>query len=241
MWKVLFALQNLRFGLESINLVAVSFQNLFANFLWFLPRFSFLFSAPTPLKTPHDTAIKIAFICPLLNHLSCIKLHGSARFTHIFVHIYLFSSAFYFISVYSRYGETFFFYFNTYTNIYIYIYSVCAFYFHFPNGENGKQKRIHTQEKRKKKNRTEACLGNNNKRNLFYTRMQKTTASKPPPPSEPPWSFSLLLFVLSLPVATKNGRLHASTTFFPSSPAFSTAPIQSVRFAYSFTLLGLSL
>lgn len=81
---------------------------------------------------------------------------GSARFTHIFVYIYLFSSAFYFISVYSRYGETFFFYFNTYTNIYIYIYSVCAFYFHFPNGENGKQKRIHTQEKRKK--RTEPKL-----------------------------------------------------------------------------------
>lgn len=52
--------------------------------------------------------------------------------------------------------RNFFFYFNTYTNIYIYIYSVCAFYFHFPNGENGKQKRIHTQEKRKK--RTEPKL-----------------------------------------------------------------------------------
>jgi len=34
--------------------------------------FIFIFCPPTPLKTPHDTAIKIAFICPLLNHLSCI-------------------------------------------------------------------------------------------------------------------------------------------------------------------------
>lgn len=224
MWKVLFALQNLRFGLESINLVAVSFQNLFANFLWFLPRFSFLFSAPTPLKTPHDTAIKIAFICPLLNHLSCIKLHGSARFTHIFVHIYLFSSAFYFISVYSRYGETFFFYFNTYTNIYIYIYSVCAFYFHFPNGENGKQKRIHTQEKRKKKNRTEACLGNNNKRNLFYTRMQKTTASKPPPP----FGTTLKLFTFAICSVTSGGNKKwppaCQYNFFPFLPGIFHRP-----------------
>lgn len=204
MWKVLFALQNLRFGLESINLVAVSFQNLFANFLWFLPRFSFLFSAPTPPENatwhghkncvylPAFKSFKLHYMQPTASTHKCgptgkwekreiggarawksekfcrvvctnskcnCSSGGSARFTHIFVHIYLFSSAFYFISVYSRYGETFFFYFNTYTNIYIYIYSVCAFYFHFPNGENGKQKRIHTQEKRKKKEQNRSLFG----------------------------------------------------------------------------------
>lgn len=102
--------------------------------------------------------------------------HASLIFSCIFIY-----SALHFISFqFIRAMEKLFFLFQyIYKYIHIYIYSVCAFYFHFPNGENGKQKRIHTQEKRKKKNRTEACLGNNNKRNLFYTRMQKTTASNP--------------------------------------------------------------
>lgn len=113
---------------------------------------------------------------------------GSARFTHIFVYIYLFSSAFYFISVYSRYGETFFFYFNTYTNIYIYIYSVCAFYFHFPNGENGKQKRIHTQEKRKKKRTEPKLVWVITTKEIFFTLAcrKPRLRNPPPPPSEPP-------------------------------------------------------
>lgn len=76
MWKVLFALQNLRFGLESINLKLFSCGCIskFVCQFSLVPAtiFIFIFCPPTPLKTPHDTAIKIAFICPLLNHLSCI-------------------------------------------------------------------------------------------------------------------------------------------------------------------------
>lgn len=110
---------------------------------------------------------------------------GSARFTHIFVYIYLFSSAFYFISVYSRYGETFFF-ISIHIQIYTYIYIVFVPFTSISRTEKTESKSGYTHRKSvKKKNRTEACLGNNNKRNLFYTRMQKTTASNPPP-SEPP-------------------------------------------------------
>lgn len=208
MWKVLFALQNLRFGLESINLKLFSCGCIskFVCQFSLVPAtiFIFIFCPPTPLKTPHDTAIKIAFICPLLNHLSCIicsqrqahtnagqrengkngKLgvrglgkakssaalfaqtasataaaaaaHASLIFSCIFIY-----SALHFISFqFIRAMEKLFFLFQyIYKYIHIYIYSVCAFYFHFPNGENGKQKRIHTQEKRKKKEQNRSLFG----------------------------------------------------------------------------------
>lgn len=67
-------------------------------------------------------------------------------------------------------------------------------------------------------------MGYNNKRNLFIVACRNRRRSVP----KAPCSLSLLLFVLSLPVATKNGRPHASAIFPRPPPEPTEFPFRCV-------------
>lgn len=106
---------------------------------------------------------------------------GSARFTHIFVYIYLFSSAFYFISVYSRYGETFFF-ISIHIQIYTYIYIVFVPFTSISRTEKTESKSGYTHRKSVKKRTEPKLVWVITTKEIFFTLACRKPRLRNPPP-----------------------------------------------------------